>query len=109
MLAGWMASPATAQRPISKAGSEAITSRDQCRAWSTTCKASDQHQSKSEPTPVFELGRLSGSETEGAGIEGAVAAILTVTIVMTLSHATVSMSGIGSLKCFVAGGIEKAC
>jgi hypothetical protein len=40
---------------------------------------------------------------------GTVAVMLTVTIVLTLSHATFSMSGIGSLKCYVAGGIEKAC
>ena len=39
---------------------------------------------------------------------GTVAAMLTVTIVLTLSHATVSMSGVGSLKCYVTG-IQKAC
>jgi hypothetical protein len=40
---------------------------------------------------------------------GAVAAMLTVTIVLTLSHSTVSMSGVGSLKCYGVGGIQKAC
>ena len=40
---------------------------------------------------------------------GTVAAMLTVTIVLTLSHSTVSMSGVGSLKCYGAGGIQKAC
>jgi hypothetical protein len=40
---------------------------------------------------------------------GAVAAMLTVTIVLTLSHATVSMSGVGNLKCYSPSGIEKAC
>jgi hypothetical protein len=40
---------------------------------------------------------------------GTVAAMLTVTIVVTLSHATFSMSGVGTLKCYVAGGIQKAC
>jgi hypothetical protein len=39
---------------------------------------------------------------------GTVAAMLTVTIVLTLSHATVSMSGVGSLKCYVTG-IQKTC
>ena len=38
-----------------------------------------------------------------------VAAMLTVTIVLTLSHATVSMSGVGQLKCYVTTGIQKAC
>jgi hypothetical protein len=40
---------------------------------------------------------------------GTMAAMLTVTIVLTLSHATVSTSGVGSLKCYGAGGIQKAC
>ena len=31
---------------------------------------------------------------------GTVAAMLTVTIVLTLSHATVSLSGVGNLKCY---------
>jgi len=38
-----------------------------------------------------------------------VAAMLTVTIVLTLSHATVSMSGVGHLKCYAPSGIQKAC
>jgi hypothetical protein len=40
---------------------------------------------------------------------GTVAAMLTVTIVLTLSHATSSMSGVGSLKCYGGDGIQKAC
>jgi hypothetical protein len=40
---------------------------------------------------------------------GTVAAMLTVTIVLTLSHATVSMSGVGNLKCYAPSGIQKAC
>jgi hypothetical protein len=40
---------------------------------------------------------------------GMVAAMLTVTIVLTLSHSTVSMSGVGVLKCYGTGGIQKAC
>jgi len=41
---------------------------------------------------------------------GAVAAMmLTVTIVLTLSHATLSAGDVGSLKCYNTVGIEKAC
>jgi hypothetical protein len=40
---------------------------------------------------------------------GTVAAMLTVTIVLTLSHATVDMSGVGNLKCYALSGIQKAC
>ena len=40
---------------------------------------------------------------------GTVAAMLTVTIVLTLSHATSSMSGVGSLKCYGTAGIQRAC
>jgi len=40
---------------------------------------------------------------------GTVAAMLTVTIVLTLSHATVDMSGVGNLKCYAPSGIQKAC
>ena len=40
---------------------------------------------------------------------GTVAAMLTVTIVLTLSHSTFSMSGVGSLKCYATTGIQKAC
>jgi hypothetical protein len=43
-----------------------------------------------------------------AALIGTVAAMLTVTIVLTLSHATFSMSGVGSVKCYV-NGIQKAC
>ncbi|MGC2075326.1 MAG: hypothetical protein WA728_04685 [Xanthobacteraceae bacterium] len=38
-----------------------------------------------------------------------VAMMLIGTTVLTLSHLTVSMSGVGSLKCYGTGGIEKAC
>jgi hypothetical protein len=40
---------------------------------------------------------------------GTFAAMLTVTIALTLSHATFSMSGVGSLKCYGHGGIQKPC
>jgi hypothetical protein len=40
---------------------------------------------------------------------GMVAAMLTVTIVLTISHSTVSMSGVGVLKCYGTTGIQKAC
>ena len=39
---------------------------------------------------------------------GTVAAMLTVTIVLTLSHATSSMTGVGSLKCYGTDGIQKS-
>ena len=32
-----------------------------------------------------------------------------VPIVLTLSHATVSMNGVGNLTCYGTGGIQKAC
>jgi hypothetical protein len=36
--------------------------------------------------------------------------LLTVTVAVTLSRATLSASGIGTLKCYdVTGAIEKAC
>jgi hypothetical protein len=40
---------------------------------------------------------------------GTVAMMLIGTTLLTLSHLTVSMSGVGSLKCYATGGIEKAC
>jgi hypothetical protein len=40
---------------------------------------------------------------------GMVAAMLTVTIVLTISHSTVSMSRVGVLKCYGTTGIQKAC
>ena len=42
---------------------------------------------------------------------GAVAVMLTLTVVVTLSRVTVSTSGgVGKLKCYdLTGGIEKAC
>ena len=38
---------------------------------------------------------------------GTVAAMLTATVVLTLSHSTVSMSGVGILKCYGGAGIQK--
>jgi len=40
---------------------------------------------------------------------GTVAAMLAVTILLTRSHATFSMNGIGSLKCYTTNGVQKAC
>jgi hypothetical protein len=40
---------------------------------------------------------------------GAVAMLLTATVALTLSRATLSASSIGSLKCYDKAGIEKAC
>jgi len=40
---------------------------------------------------------------------GTMAMMLTVTIVLTLSHSTFSMSGVGHLKCYVTTGIQVAC
>jgi hypothetical protein len=40
---------------------------------------------------------------------GVVAVLLTATMAMTLSRATLSAGGVGSLKCYDKGGIEKAC
>jgi hypothetical protein len=40
---------------------------------------------------------------------GTVAMMLIGTTLLTLSHLTFSMSGVGSLKCYVTAGIEKAC
>jgi hypothetical protein len=40
---------------------------------------------------------------------GAVALLLTATVTLTLSRATVSAGSTGSLKCYSTGGTEKAC
>jgi hypothetical protein len=40
---------------------------------------------------------------------GAVAVMLTVTIFVTFSRATLSAGGVGSLKCYNTSGIEKTC
>jgi hypothetical protein len=40
---------------------------------------------------------------------GAVAVLLTATAALTLSHATLTGGGVGSLKCYDKVGIEKAC
>ena len=40
---------------------------------------------------------------------GAVAVLLSATVALTLSRATVSASGVGNLKCYDVKGIEKAC
>jgi uncharacterized membrane protein len=42
-------------------------------------------------------------------LAGAVAAMLAVTVILTRTHATFPMSGIGSLKCYTTAGLEKAC
>jgi uncharacterized membrane protein len=39
----------------------------------------------------------------------AVAVVFTLTVVVTLSRATVSAGGVGKLKCYYVSGIEKAC
>jgi uncharacterized membrane protein len=40
---------------------------------------------------------------------GAVALLLSATMALTVSRATFSAAGVGSLKCYGTGGIEKAC
>jgi hypothetical protein len=40
---------------------------------------------------------------------GFVAVLLTATVALTISRATLSAGGVGSLKCYDKGGIEKAC
>jgi hypothetical protein len=40
---------------------------------------------------------------------GAVAVLLTATVALTISRGTLSVDGVGSLKCYGTGGIEKAC
>jgi hypothetical protein len=40
---------------------------------------------------------------------GIVAVLLTATVALTVSRATLSAGGVGSLKCYDKGGIEKAC
>jgi hypothetical protein len=41
---------------------------------------------------------------------GAVALMLIVTVALTLSRATISANGLGTLKCYdITGGKEKAC
>jgi hypothetical protein len=40
---------------------------------------------------------------------GVVAVLLTATVALTVSRATLSAGGVGSLKCYDIGGIEKAC
>ena len=52
---------------------------------------------------------MKGNLVQSMALFGTVAAMLTVTIMLALSHATFSMSGVGNLKCYVTGGIEKAC
>jgi hypothetical protein len=39
----------------------------------------------------------------------AVAAVLTLTVMVTLSRATVSSSDVGKLRCYDLKGTEKAC
>jgi hypothetical protein len=40
---------------------------------------------------------------------GAVAVLLTATVALTVSRATLSAGGVGSLKCYNKDRIEKAC
>ena len=40
---------------------------------------------------------------------GVVAVLLTATVALTVSRATFSAGGVGSLRCYGTGGIEKAC
>jgi hypothetical protein len=40
---------------------------------------------------------------------GVVAVLLTATVALTVSRATLSAGGVGNLKCYDKGGIEKAC
>jgi hypothetical protein len=40
---------------------------------------------------------------------GVVAVLLTATMALTISRATLTAGGVGSLKCYDKGGIEKAC
>jgi hypothetical protein len=40
---------------------------------------------------------------------GVVAAMVSVTVVLTLARTTVTTSGLGNLKCYDKAGIEKAC
>jgi uncharacterized membrane protein len=39
----------------------------------------------------------------------AVAVVVSLTVAVTLSRATVSSDGVGKLKCYAVGGTEKAC
>jgi hypothetical protein len=40
---------------------------------------------------------------------GVVAVLLTATVALSLSRATLTAGGVGSLKCYDKGGIEKTC
>jgi hypothetical protein len=40
---------------------------------------------------------------------GVVAVLFTATMAVTISRATFTAGGVGSLKCYDKGGIEKAC
>jgi hypothetical protein len=40
---------------------------------------------------------------------GTVAVLLSATVAVTLSRATLFADGVGSLKCYDIGGIEKPC
>ena len=40
---------------------------------------------------------------------GTVAVLLSATVALTLSRATLFTGGVGSLKCYDKGGIEKPC
>jgi hypothetical protein len=100
------------------------TLRPHCANQGTQCLFPDSRSQLAAPEgspPVNDFGRLVGIEPNSGerlmtrkmlrpvALIGTVAAMLTVTIVLTLSHSTVSMSGVGSLKCYGAGGIQKTC
>jgi hypothetical protein len=40
---------------------------------------------------------------------GVVAMLLTATVALTVSRATLTAGGVGNLKCYDKGGIEKTC
>jgi hypothetical protein len=44
-----------------------------------------------------------------AALVATVAMMLVGTTLLTLSHHSISLSGVGSLKCYGTGGVERAC
>ena len=59
--------------------------------------------------PLFTPGRRGKLNRNVFALFGAVAMVLTATVALTLSRATLSADSAGSLKCYDTGGIEKAC
>jgi hypothetical protein len=47
--------------------------------------------------------------TRSLALFGTVAVLLSATVALTLSRATLFAGGVGSLKCYDKGGIEKPC